>query len=62
MGEIKMKSFNSIELLRFITLLPLIIALTAMVVGRQPSSESEAIYLSADTSESIAIVETRPVN
>ena len=57
-----MKSFNSIELLRFITLLPLIIVLTAMFVGRQSAPESEVIYLSADTSESIAVVQTRPVD
>ena len=62
MGEIIMRSFNSVELLRFITILPLIIVLTAMAVGLQPSSEGGAIYLSADTSELTAAVETNPIN
>ena len=57
-----MRSFNSIELLRFITILPLIIVLTAIILGNQPSSESGAIYLSADTSEPTAAVVPNPIN
>jgi hypothetical protein len=52
-----MKTFKPVELLRFITILPLAIVLMAMVMDLSASSEGGSVYLYADTSESTAIVE-----
>ena len=57
-----MNSSKHVEILRYITVLPLVIVLLAMVMEVQPSAESEIAYLSIDANEAINKAESAQVN